>query len=284
MMNFKMRYSGNKIRVILLGTLLFILFTNISFSQSYSTVEGDSINPNVYLTVGYYFPNINTSLRIDSKIGIGTEIGLENLGLDENKSVFRLDGVIRISPKSQLAIGYTKINRNKAVTLETDIEIGDTTFYAGANARIKFNIDYYALTWRYSFFNEKNWNAGLSFGARGVSINSDFKANLNENSYDESVSVTAPAVLFGVHGSAYLTPKLLARYSLEVFYLSISGIDISVIESNASVHYFFLKNMGLGIAYSTNDYRVKDVPLGEDFNGKVDFNFGGLNLFLTARF
>ena len=86
-----------------------------------------------------------------------------------------------------------------------------------------------------------------------------------------------------MHGSAYLTPKLLARYSLEYFYLSIDGIDINVIESNFSVQYFIFKQFGLGLAYSTNDYQVNDIPLG-DFNGKVDFNFGGMNLFLSARF
>lgn len=271
--------------VFLCFAICFYLFsTNSILAQSYGTVEGDSINPKVYLTAGYYFPTINTSLRIDSRFGLGTEIGLENLGLDESKSVFRLGGVIRVSPKSQLAIGYTNINRDNKVTLLNDVEIGETTFEAGSGVGIKFNVDYYALTWRYSFFNQKNWNAGLSVGARAVSINTGFKALLNQNTLEESTSVTAPAILFGVHGSAYLTPKLLARYSLEVFYLSVNGIDISVIESNAAVHYFIFKNIGLGLAYSTNDYRVRDVPLGDDFNGKIDFNFGGLNLFLTARF
>lgn len=37
--------------------------------------------------------------------------------------------------------------------------------------------------------------------------------------FRKKANFNAPAVLFGVHGSAYLTPKLLARYSLEVFYL-----------------------------------------------------------------
>ena len=134
--------------------------------------------------------------------------------------------------------------------------------------------------------NEKNWNAGVSLGARAVSINTGFGSIINDGteeiSRNVSTSVTAPALLIGIHGSAYLTPKLLARYSLEYFQLSVSGIDISVIESNFSVQYFVWKNLGLGIAYSTNDYQVKDIPLG-NFDGQFDFNFGGLNLFLSAR-
>jgi hypothetical protein len=258
-----------------------------SSAQSYSTTEGDSINPRAYVTAGYYFPRINTSLRLDTAIGFGTEIGLEDLGLEEEKSVFKLDGVIRISPKSQLAITYTNINRSSKAVLEKDINIGDTIFKVGSNIGLKFNIDYFAATWRYSFFNRVNWNAGLSVGARAVSINTGFQALVNRDSnqfsYEESPSFIAPAILFGVHGSAYLTPKLLARYALEYFYLSIDGIDINVIESNFSVQYFFFKQIGAGLAYSTNDYQVNDIPLG-DLNGKVDFNFGGINLFLSARF
>ncbi|WP_298534978.1 hypothetical protein [uncultured Algibacter sp.] len=264
--------------------LITLIFSTKSLAQSYETKEGDSINPRVYVTAGYYFPSINTSLRIDGRLGLGTEIGLEDLGLEEDKSVFKLGGVVRVSPKSQLAISYTSINRNASATLERDITIGETTFEAGSGLSFKFNVDYYALTWRYSFFNEKNWNAGLSLGARAVSINTGFNARVNSRFLDENTSVTAPAILFGVHGSAYLTPKLLARYSLEYFYLSVNGIDINVVESNASVEYFFFKKFGLGLAYSTNDYLVRDVPLGEDFNGKIDFNFGGFNLFLSGRF
>lgn len=275
---------SNKTLLFLGFFLIFLIHSNKSTAQSYSTVEGDSINPRVYVNAGYYFPSINTSLRIDGRLGLGTEIGLEDLGLDEEKNVFKIGGVVRISPKSQLALTYTSINRNTNATLERDIIIGETTFEAGSGLGFKFNVDYYALTWRYSFFNEKNWNAGLSLGARAVSINTGFNARVNDNFREENTSVTAPAILFGVHGSAYLTPKLLARYSLEYFYLSVNGIDINVVESNASVEYFIFKKFGLGLAYSTNDYIVRDVPLGEDFNGKIDFNFGGFNLFLTARF
>jgi hypothetical protein len=274
---------SNKYLFLCLAILLYFWSTNSILGQSYGTVEGDSINPRMYLTMGYYSPRLNTSMKINGKLGPGAEIGLEDLGLDETKSVFKLDGIIRVSPKSQVALRYMSINRNNSATLEKDITVGDTIFYVGSGLKLKFNVDYFAATWRYSFFNEKNWNAGLSLGARAVSINTGLEAVLNSNSYAVNESVVAPAILFGMHGSAYLTPKLLARYSLEYFYLSVDGLDINVIESNASVQYFFLKKFGAGIAFSTNDYQVNDIPIGGDFNGTVDFNFGGFNLFLSAR-
>jgi hypothetical protein len=269
--------------IFLIATTLFIF--NIGWSQSYSSREGDSINPRFYLWTGAYYPNMNTSLRIDSKLGLGTEIGLEDdLNLSEELGVFRLDGLMRLTENSQLAVMYTGIKRNRSVVLDKDIKFGDTIFNVNSRADYKFNVDYLGATYRYNFFNEKNWNAGLSGGLRAVFINTSLYARLNTKFFGRESSFTAPAVLFGVHGSAYLTPRLLARYSLEIFYLKINDIRINIVESNASVHYFIFKNVGLGLAYSTNNYRLTNVPLWGDSEGKINFEFGGMNLYLTSRF
>ncbi len=280
--NLGIQVSNVKLSTSIL-TLLFIC--QVGWSQSYTSREGDSINPRYYLWAGLYYPNMNTTLRIDSKKGIGTEIGLEDdLNLSEELGVFRLDGMVRLTENSQLLVTYTGIKRNKSLFLEKDIKFGDTIFKANSGAEYKFNVDYIGATYRYNFFNERNWNAGLSGGARGVIINTSLNARLNDLSYAHDATLTAPAILLGVHGSAYLTPRLLARYSLEFFYLKINDIKINIVESNASVHYFIFKNVGLGLAYSTNNYRLTNLPLWGDSEGKVNFEFGGLNMYLTSRF
>ena len=282
-MNIFLAKFDSKKFIFLLLTVLFIY--DIGWSQSYSSREGDSINPRYYLWSGLYYPSLNTSLRVDTKTGIGTEIGLENdLKLSEELGVFRFDGMVRLTENSQLSLVYTGLKRSKSAVLEKDIKFGDTIFEANLRTRYKFNVDYFGATYRYNFFNERNWNAGLSGGARVVYINTSIRGELNGMERGKEVSYTAPAVLLGVHGSAYLTPRLLARYSLEMFYLKIDDIRINIIESNASVHYFIFKNIGLGIAYSTNNYRLTNLPLWGDSEGKVNFEFGGLNMFITSRF
>ena len=265
--------------------LITFLISDIGWSQSYTDREGDSINPKFYVWAGLFYPNMNTSLRVDSVLGIGTEIGLENdLDLQEELGVFRIDGLVQLTENSQLAVTYTSMKREKRFTLQKNIEFGETLFREGSNVGYDFNVDYVGATYRYNFFNERNWNAGLSAGLRGVFINTSIDAQLNNMNFKETAKFTAPAILFGIHGSAYLTPKLLARYSLEAFFLSIDDIKINILESNASVHYFIFKNIGLGLAYSTNNYRIQNVPLWGDSDGKVNFNFGGLNMCLSSRF
>ncbi|MFT4850749.1 MAG: hypothetical protein ACI83B_003309 [Sediminicola sp.] len=281
--------KNNRVKLSAFKTIFLLLITflicDIGWSQSYTSREGDSINSKFYVWAGVFYPNMNTSLRVDSAIGIGTEIGLENdLNLEEDLGVFRIDGLVQLTENSQLALTYTAMKRNRRFTLEKDIEFGDTSFEAGSNAGYEFNVDYVGATYRYNFFNERNWSAGLSGGLRGVIINTSLEGQLNDTNFKETAKFTAPAILFGVHGSAYLTPRLLARYSLEAFYLKIDDIKINIVEANASVHYFIFKNVGLGLAYSTNNYRVQNVPLWGDSEGKIDFNFGGLNMYLTSRF
>jgi hypothetical protein len=268
---------------ILLLIALFIF--DIGWSQSYTSREGDSINSKFYVWAGMFYPTMNTSLRVDTKIGIGTEIGLEDdLNLSEDLGVFRLDGLVQLTENSQVSVTYTAIKRDRRVILEKDIEFGDTIFEVGSNVGYNFDVDFVGATYRYNFFNERNWNAGLSAGARAVFINTSIDGQLNNLNFKKDAKFTAPVILFGVHGSAYLTPRLLARYSLETLYLKIDDIKINVIESSASVHYFIFKNVGLGLSYSTNNYRLTNVPLWGDSEGKVNFEFNGLNMYLTSRF
>lgn len=168
--------------------------------------------------------------------------------------------------------------------MQEDIEFGERLIEAGSGVNYNFDVDYLAATYQYSFWNKLNWRAGLSAGLRAVFINTGIEAELNNRITKESRSFTAPAILLGAHGSAYLTRRLLAKYSLEVLYLTIQDVRINVIESNAAVHWFFARSFGLGLQYSTNSYRLRDLPFSDSFKGKVDFEFDGFNVVLTARF
>lgn len=278
-----MKTSNSIIPFLLFLILLFASSSDVQ-SQSYADRQGDSINPRFYFKAGYYNPNLSTTLRIDGR-RLGTEIGLEDdLGLSEDLAVFRADAFIRLGRNSDLVIIYTKINRDRELTLKEDIEFEDVIFEEGSGVKFNFDVDYFAASYRYSFFNNLNWKAGASAGLRGVFINTGFEARLNDAFTSSKADFVAPALLLGFHGSAYLTPRLLARYALEFFWLEIEGVKINILESNASVTWFFSKNVGIGLAHSTNNYRVEEIPFGSDFKGRVRFNFGGINAFLAARF
>ena len=274
------RYQSYKWR----GFVLLLAFSQFGLAQSYQSNDGKIHNPRWYLAVGGYFPQLNTSLRIDSERGVGTEISLEDdFRLEDQVNAIRFSANFRIKERSQLVFSFTNINRQRSFKLSEDIQFGDTTFYANAQADFEFDVYYYALTWRYSFFNETNWNAGLSLGLRSVQLSTNLEASLNNRSYEQSFSAVAPTLLVGLHGSGYLTPRLLGRYSFEYFRITVFDIQASVIETQASLQYFITKNVGLGCGYATSNYGVRDIPLG-DLTGKFDFSFAGFTVFASARF
>lgn len=63
-------------------TALLLVVSEKAESQSYR--QKDSISsPRIYINAGIYFPQITTNFRIDSDLGLGTEISLED---DRSKS------------------------------------------------------------------------------------------------------------------------------------------------------------------------------------------------------
>lgn len=262
-----------------------VLLTITSSAQSYIRTSGDSLNPRVYANTGVFRPNLTTSLRIDSRSGLGTSVSLEDdFNFESSLSVFYAQAMVRAKQRSQFLLSYTNINRTSSLEIDQDITIADTTFYLGAELNLRFDVNYYAFTWRYAFFNKANWNAGLSVGLRAAEFKFEADAVANGAGYGVSESVIAPAILFGLHGSGYLTERLLGRYSFEFFSLDVDGFDVNVLETRASLEYFIIENVGLGVAYSTSSYRVGDFPLNNNLDGRVLFEFSGVNLFLSARF
>lgn len=265
--------------------LLFLLLVPIGLhAQDYVDKEGELQTPRVYVTAGSFIPELTTSLRVDSKLGLGTELNLEDLfRLESQMAVFRGGGLVRLSKRSHIAASFTTIRRSNTISLETDLDFGDTTFSAGALATLRFDVNYFSATYRYSLFEKPNWNAGLSAGLRFVQFNTSLDAKFNQEQFSESAKIGAPAVLFGLHGSAYLTPRLLGRYSWDYFYLEVAGMNLRVVETNVNLQYFITKKLGLGAGYAGSNYKVREIPLSDSFRGEVTFAFEGFTLFASFR-
>jgi hypothetical protein len=263
---------------------LTLLISGNAFSQSYVDLEGELQEPRVYFSAGAFFPEMVTSLRVDSDFGIGTEINLEELfDLESRINVFRAGGLVRIGKRSHIDASFTNMKRSNLISLAADFDFGDTVFYAGAFADLKFDVLYLAATYRYSIFEKPNWNAGVSAGLRYVRFNTSINAQLNTEAYSSTAAVGAPAILLGLHGSAYLTPRLLGRYSMETFYLSVQDVNIRVLETSVSLQYYITKNIGLGAGYASSNYQVRQIPFDDSFKGKVTFAFEGVTLFASFR-
>lgn len=197
-----------------------------------------------YIYAGTFFPTTETTLRIDGKFA-GTYINLENDFKMKGKGIsFRTEAIAQFSPRSSVSLTYFSIFNHGNTTLDRDITFNDSTYHAGGNLDSYFNIRFMGASYRYSIFYKETWSLGLSTGLRV--LNMDVGATLkrqNGDSYSNQFSAYLPVILFGLHGSAYITPKFLARYSLEYFGLSIQGISGDVVDNRLTLEYYISKEL-----------------------------------------
>jgi hypothetical protein len=239
-----------------------------------------------YIQLGGFFPLVTTNLRIDGGDGrVGTDIGLEEtLGLSQNPSVFKIEGIYQMTKRSAFKAVYFRMNRKKTWIIDRQVTIADTTFDIGANIDYYFNTQYFALNYRYSLIAKKDWQAGLTFGLRWLDFQTGFKLVTDSINKEVNAGIGVPAALLGLHISGNMLPRLTGRYDFEVFKLSISGIDAIVYENKLSLEYYFTKNLGIGGAFNSAIYAAKDMPLSKNFNGSIRYSLIGLSAFAAFRF
>lgn len=238
-----------------------------------------------YIYAGTFFPTTETTLRVDGQFA-GAYVNLETDFKMKGKGVsFRTEAIAQFSPRSSVSLTYFSIFKNGSASLERDITYNDSTFHSGEDVSSYFNIRFMGASYRYSVFYKENWSLGLTTGLRV--LNTDVGVTVqqhNGNLYSNQFSTYIPVVLFGIHGSAYITPRFLARYSLEYFGLSIDGISGRVVDNRLTLEYYVLKNFCLGGSFTHINYRVKDFPLTSDFNGEVSYSVMGFALYAGVRF
>ncbi|MFI5219501.1 MAG: hypothetical protein ACHQNT_08420 [Bacteroidia bacterium] len=267
----------------LIFLLLFLIESSILCAQNYN-LNNHVASPRIYLYGGMFMPTVSTTVRVDSKtLGTDTSINPEDeLAFDARPKVLRLDAIA--GSGSQFAISYMNIQRDGNAYITRDIVFGDTVYHAGGNTSAYFNTQIFGGSWRFAIINNRIWTAGISFGMRWMDVNTGITFQSEELQYSDDENVGVPAPLLGLHGSVYITPRLLGRFSLEYFRIHSSSFYAKAADHRFSAEYYFLKNLGAGVSYSIIDYEVNKFPFNNEFSGEINYSLKGFSLFVAARF
>jgi hypothetical protein len=92
-----------------------------------------------------------------------------------------------------------------------------------------------------------------------------------------------PLPTVGLFGSVALAPGVALNGRADVFSFNHRGYDGRLLNLQANVTWHFTPNIGIGAGYRLNDYRV-EADRGEDFRGRLDYEFRGPIVFVDARF
>jgi len=228
--------------------------------------------------VGGILADFDTSAVVSAGTVVGGVIRLESdLGLEDDKSTFRIDGFYRFNPRHSLVGSYFGLSRDGSSILDARIEFMDedgetVVFDVGADVETEFGTRNFKVTYRYSFVNDGRTEAGFTAGFSTYKF--DLKiagdATVDDGTggedivFDEaSQDILAPVPGIGLFVTYAFRPNLVLRMYAEFVDLQISGYSGRVVDTAVTLDYFVSRHVGIGIGTNVVDIDVSrsgDLP------------------------
>ena len=250
-----------------------------------------SLTDDFWLEVAAYWPDVNSTIQVSSTDDdtTGTIIDLENdLDLDERKFLPSVSAGARLGSGFSIILDYYSLNRSGSVSLDRDIVFDDVTYPVNVTVDSEFDTSIYRFSVGYAFARGDNYEVGGSLGLHAT----DFEVTLTGQGSVSGNPVVqtqtrrrdalAPLPTLGLFGNVEVAPRLTLGGRIDYMSLGIDRYDGRLINTQASIVYRFMENVGIGVMYRYVDYRL-DIE-GDDFNGRVKYRFHGPAAFLQVGF
>ena len=228
----------------------------------------------------------DTSVRFDGTTTRGTDLNLENSGLNKNLSSFEAGASWRFFRRHRLDIDYFSAKRSGSRTREGEIDLGDQTFPVGATISAEQKTELFDIDYRYSFAQQPQFEWAFLLGFYGGTFKYDIDAvgtgSTNTRTFHRQVSTTVPLPLLGVTADWYPDPHWRLGGALSGIKANIGDVDGHVYRFSAFAEYMFWRNLGLGGRYSYTDVNV-DVNK-DNFDGNLGSKASAFSLYAKFVF
>ena len=240
------------------------------------------------IQAGYFLSAVDSGFRLGTSIGVDIDVE-DLLDLDASSSVFRVGALWRFTEnrRHRLDFSWFSLNRDGSRQVLEDFTIEDKDgnlieINAGSTVDAFFDLDIYQLAYSYSFIQDDRLDLAVQIGAYVMPIDVGLSV---AGAIDEQGSerFTAPLPVLGLRMDIALTPRWFIRTGAQAFYLEYDNFKGSILEFRAAVEYNPWQHVGIGLGFDTLGINIEaegeDYP-GIDLNGKVNFNYAGLLLYL----
>lgn len=229
---------------------------------------------------GGFYGNFDTALTISSDVLVGAGLDLEDtLGIDENKSVLRLDANYAFNPRHELRLGMFDISRSGTRSVGEDLEIGEVVIPSGSSVGTEFGTTIVKLAYLYNFVAEHRTKIGLSAGLHTMRLDTAFRTSTG--SIEETFDATAPLPVFGLHGEYALSRRWSMLASVEFFQLDIGSARGHLTDTLLAFEHDLTDHLGWGVA--VNGFNMGAVIEGDgSLEADLVYKYQGLLLYLRA--
>ncbi len=240
------------------------------------------------ISAGGYITTFDSTIRVDvNDVDLGTIIKLEDaLGLEEQLTVFRVDGVWRIADRHKIEGRIYDFGRSAGIEIEEEIEFDGQTFVAGAFVESSIDLALFAISYQYSLIRRPRAELSIGAGLNTVDLKADLAAGatfegdeLISGAVSASEGLLAPVPTVNANGQYYLTKRLSLLGGADYFTLSIDALDGYLIDARAGAQFDFSENFAAIIEYNLVDIDVSsDI---DDFRGAVSLKYDAI--FASAK-
>lgn len=233
------------------------------------------------ISLGGFFTDRDTDIRLDSSSGRGTKTDLEeDLGLDRRSRVFRLDGYFRFRGPHRMDFSVFDLSRTSRKQIEEEIQWGDDLIQIDAVIDTEFDLSIYKAAYTYELRQSETGYLGITAGLY-VAESAHRLVSENTGPIDRR-SLTLPLPVVGLRGEHEFADRWTFRASGEFFFLEIDDYKGSLWDLYAVADYAVLDNMAIGIG--VNSVRMNVRALKSDFTGRVSWRYTGALLFFKFDF
>lgn len=238
---------------------------------------------NFSLNIGNFVTESGLNFRLDSDLsGTGTPINFEeDLGLDKDEIVIRIDGHYLFNHRHRIDFSYFDLSRNASRTIDQTIQYGDEIFNINTTVNSSFNTSIYKLGYSYFFYRENDINLGALAGLYIMDISASISAT--STSQSEAANTTAPLPVIGLRAEYGISDRINLRASYEYFSLNPDDdFDGRLADIYLAIEYQFYDHIALGLAYNKVDFDVNitDKALQLD----TDWAYDGYIIYVGARY
>ena len=227
-----------------------------------------------YISLGTSLTKFNTQAQIGLGSVLGSFIRLEDdLNLDDDQSVFRLNGFYAFNRKHVIDFTFGSTSRKSTSTIEEEFTIADpddgelVTFMIGAEVRTEFDAHGTKIFYKYAFQNTGRLRAGIGAGLSIFDYHVDFSGDgeidngsgsISFESTTVSENILAPIPSLMLFIDFGLTKRMILRAHAGFFRVAIDDIDGRLIETRFTLDYFFTQHIGIGLGLEGSDIDFKD--------------------------
>jgi len=272
-----MKQLSNSLTILLLSIFSLSAYADTPFKNK------------LEVTLGAYFPSIDTSVRIDSnQHDVGHRFDLEDIfGLDDSET-YGFGGLeYRFNDRHALELTYFDLSRDADKSISKDITIGDNTYSAGASLETEFNYEVYRASYIYNILTNKDYAVGLGIGLHitkiGISVETNSSlGSLTGSNKAELEDTSLPLPVLGLRGNWRIADNWIIDSNIDGFALKYDDYKGYLLNVGLALEYDRFKYVSFGAGW---DYYNLNVEGDKDkFNGEIDYEYSGPMFYMKGRF